>query len=76
MLDPSTAAEALKQAKAKLTELQLMRFATIYDSPEKAQCRLAIMSLTGRVLNSFFSASSSSKAARASYLYTVAVNTK
>lgn len=76
MSDPNTAAEALKQAKAKLIELKLMSLETIYDSPEKAQCRLAVMSLTGRVLNRFFPTASSSEVSKASYLYTVAANTK
>ena len=73
MTTPKNAADAIRLAEAKLAEIHVMEpLATISISPTKARCRLAIMELTGMVLNGLLPAASPSETDRAARLYAIA----
>ncbi|UZZ12182.1 hypothetical protein NDO41_06840 [Ectopseudomonas mendocina] len=73
MTTPSNAADAIQLAETKLAEIRSMEpLATISISPAKAQCRLAVMELTGMVLNGYLPPANQKEADRASELYAIA----
>lgn len=49
----------LQQAQAQMSRLKIMAPGTLGSSPEKAQCRMEVLHLTGIMLNGFLRASSS-----------------